>query len=183
MSAYNPHLVAARIIQDAGGELVGRTRLQKVTYLAQLAGFGDDFSFDYHHYGPYSEDLALGMEIAAALGPVLEEERQADWGGRYSIYRLREPTPPADPARAAFLRQAKDIGANELELAATAAYLFAVDGIGRVRPGNPWDETRKRKPQKAGGGRLERAAEAYQRLRELPTPRELPQLPPLTAAA
>jgi uncharacterized protein YwgA len=177
MSPYNPHLVAARIIQDAGGELIGRTRLQKVTYLSQLAGFGDEFSFEYHHYGPYSEDLALGMEIAAELGPVTEEEKQAEWGGRYSIYKLRNPLPPANPLRAAFLRQAKAIDANELELAATAAYLFAVDGIGRTKDGNPWEETRKRKPQKAGDGRLERAARAYDRLRKVPVPRDLPELP------
>ena len=42
MTTREPHKIAARIVQDAGGELVGRTRLQKVTYLAQLAGFGDD---------------------------------------------------------------------------------------------------------------------------------------------
>jgi uncharacterized protein YwgA len=150
-----------------------------VTYLAQLAGFGDEFSFDCHHYGPYSEDLALGIEIAATLGPVQEVKRQTDWGGRYSIYRLRKPASPSNPARAVFLRQAKEIGADELELAATAAYLFAVNGIGRIKPGNPWEETRKRKPQKAGEGRLERAAEAYNRLRKLRTPQQLPKLPPL----
>ena len=38
MSTRNPHLVAARIVQDAGGEVIGRTRIQKITYLAQLAG-------------------------------------------------------------------------------------------------------------------------------------------------
>lgn len=177
MPPYNPHLMAARIIQDAGGELVGRTRLQKVTYLAQLAGFGSDFAFDYHHYGPYSEDLALGMEIAAALGPVREVERQADWGGRYSIYTLREPASPTDPGRATFIQQAKALDANELELAATAAYLFAVDGIGNGKPGNPWVETRRRKPEKSAGGRLERAAKAYEALRNIPTPQPLPELP------
>ena len=86
MPGLEPHLAAARLVRDAGGELVGRTRLQKIAFLMQLAGFGDDFSFEYHHYGPYSEDLAQAMEIAVALGPVKEEERVADWGGRYSIY-------------------------------------------------------------------------------------------------
>ena len=33
MPMLNPDVAAARIIQDAGGELVGRTRLQKVGYL------------------------------------------------------------------------------------------------------------------------------------------------------
>jgi uncharacterized protein len=80
MAMRDPHLIATRIIQDAGGELVGRTRLQKVAYLTQLAGFGDEFEFEYRHCGPFSEDLARGMAIAAAFGQVKEVEREADWG-------------------------------------------------------------------------------------------------------
>jgi uncharacterized protein len=179
MAMRDPHLIATRIVQDAGGELVGRTRLQKVAYLMQLAGFGDAFDFEYRHYGPFSEDLARGMEIAAAFGQVTEVEKQADWGGRYSIYSLNEPERPEDPARAAFVQEAKKIGAIELELAATAAFLFVVEGIGRNQKGNPWDETRRRKPGKAGGGRLERAIVAYEKLRTaVATPDALPALPP-----
>jgi uncharacterized protein len=178
MSPRDPHLAAARIIRDAGGELVGRTRLQKVAYLAQLAGYGHEFDFEYRHYGPFSEDLALGMDIAALLGSVKEEERQAEWGGRYSIYRLPKPAPPANPDRATFIKQAKGIGAIELELAATAAFLFAVEKIGNGRPGNPWQETRKLKPEKARDGRLERAATAYAKLRRIQSPLKLPDLPP-----
>jgi uncharacterized protein len=178
VSRKDLHLAAARVIQDAGRELVGRTRLQKVAYLAQLAGFGHEFDFEYRHYGPFSEDLALGMDIAALLGWVKEEERQAEWGGRYSIYRLRRPVPPENPGRAAFIQKAKNIGAIELELAATSAFLFAVEKIGNGQPGNPWDETRKRKPEKARDGRLERAAADYAKLRRIRTPVELPNLPP-----
>jgi hypothetical protein len=174
----NPHLVAARIVQDAGGEVVGRTRIQKITYLAQLAGFPAEFAFEYRHYGPFSEDLATGLQIASALGPLKEEERPTDWGGHYSIYRLRTPAGPANAGRAAFLDRAKTIGAIELELAATAAFLFAEEGIGRTRPGNPWHETRDRKPQKAADGRLDRASSAYVDLRRLATPVPLPELPP-----
>lgn len=179
MATRDPHHLATRIIQDAGGELIGRTRLQKVAYLMQLAGFGDEFEFEYRHYGPFSEDLARGMAIAAAFGQVEEDEKQADWGGRYSIYRAEPPAHSENPARAAFVKEAKKIGAIELELAATAAFLFAVEGIGRTRDGNPWTETRLRKPGKSGGGRLERAKTAYERLRTaVETPRGLPALPP-----
>jgi uncharacterized protein YwgA len=177
MTTSNPHDAATKIIQDAGGELVGRTRLQKVTYLAQLAGFGREFAFEYRHYGPFSEDLARGMDIAAAFGQVKEVEQQAGWGGRYSIYTLKKSMPPANLERAAFIAKAKAIDANELELAATAAFLYAVEGIGNTKPGNPWDETRKRKPDKARDGRLERAALAYAELRRIKTPHTLPDLP------
>jgi hypothetical protein len=178
MATRNPYLAAARIVQDAGGELVGRTRLQKIAFLLELAGLGDEFSFEYRHYGPYSEELAQAMEVAAALGPVREEERLADWGGRYSIYTLPDgPVGPSDPARIAIVQQAKRIDPVELELAATAAYLFSKEGIGTRGQGNPWQETRRRKPAKAANGRLESAAKAYEELRKVMTVRPLPALP------
>jgi uncharacterized protein len=183
MGSRESHVAAASIVRDAGGELVGRTRLQKIAFLMQLAGFGDDFSFEYHHFGPYSEDLSQAMEIAVALGPVSEEERLADWGGRYSIFRLRERQGDPDPQRADFIRHALRLNPVELELAATAAYLFVFEGIGGKAGGNPWRETRRRKPSKAADGRLERAAQAYEKLRQAPALRPLPQLPALDYAA
>jgi uncharacterized protein YwgA len=81
MSARDRLEVAARLVNEAGGQIVGRTRLQKVAYLTQLAGLGGDFAFEYRHYGPFSEDLASGMEIASGLGLVREEENRAVWGG------------------------------------------------------------------------------------------------------
>ena len=109
MSLKQPHVAAARIVQDAGGELVGRTRLQKVAFLMQLAGFDQSFSFEYRHYGPYSEDLSEAMDIAVLLGPVDEVERVADWGGRYSIYSLTGQVPGVDPDsdRSHFVQEAK----------------------------------------------------------------------------
>ena len=177
MMHRDANLAVAQVVADAGGELVGRTRLQKIVFLSQLAGFGDDFAFEYRHYGPYSEDLAQAMEIAVALGPIVEEERPTDWGGRYSIFSLRGQCPVSDAHRAEFVQQAKRIDAVELELAATAAYLFAVEGIGSAVPGNPWEETRRRKPSKAAGGRLERAVKSYESLRKSNTVRPLPELP------
>lgn len=179
MSSRQPHVIAARIVQDAGGELVGRTRLQKVAFLMQLAGFEDAFSFEYRHYGPYSEELSQAMDIAVLLGPVQEVERVADWGGRYSIYSLKAQVSEMDndADRAYFVQQAKQIDAVELELAATAAYLYEVEGIGKIYPGNPWEETARRKPTKVVGGRLVKAAQAYEELRKVKAINPLPELP------
>lgn len=176
MAVREAHLCAARMIDDAGGQLVGRTRLQKVAYLTQLAGFPVGFEFEYRHYGPFSEELATAMEIASGLGLVQEEERRADWGGRYSIYRSQGRTGATDNMRMKFVSAAAKIDAVELELAATAAFLYAVDGVGRLRPGDPWAETVKLKPEKAIDGRLDRAKAAYNRLRTLTTPVALPQI-------
>ena len=177
LRSRDAHLRAARIICDAGGALVGRTRLQKVSYLTELAGFPGGFEFEYRHYGPFSDDLASAMEIATGLGLVEEEERRAEWGGRYSIYRSTDRTPPSnDNSQVQFVTAAAKIGAIELELAATAAFLYADEGIGRNRSGDPWAETARRKPDKAGDGRLERAKTAYRRLRALSTPEPLPPI-------
>ena len=173
MAWHNAHLAAARLVDDAGGTLVGRTRLQKVAYLTQLAGFGDELDFEYRHYGPYSDELATGMEIAAGLGFVEEVEQRANWGGKYSIYRSmhRAPAVAPNPDRARFVSAAAQVDALALELAATAAFLFVEEGVG-----DPWEETAKRKPEKAASGRLEGAKRAYAQLRQLSVPSALPDI-------
>ena len=176
MATYDLHERAASIIADAGGELVGRTRLQKVAYLSHLAGFSDDFDFEYRHYGPYSEELADAVHLATGLKLVKEDERRAEWGGRYSVFRTEVVSKFADPARAQFVSAAAKVGPLELELAATAAYLYAVEGFGKNGNGDPWEETARRKPEKAGEGRIERAKAAYRMLRQLKTPKPLPEL-------
>ncbi|MEQ9641611.1 MAG: hypothetical protein RIM84_16420 [Alphaproteobacteria bacterium] len=178
MARYDLHEKAAVLVRDAGGKLVGRTRLQKVAFLTQLAGFPSEFSFEYRHYGPYSEDLAEAMEIAAGLRLVAEEEQKAAWGGRYSIYRTDSPLAQGASShdQEAFIHAAASVGAIELELAATAAYLYAREGIGRITDGDPWEETRRRKPEKAADGRLAKAKRAYGRLRALQTPMPLPAI-------
>lgn len=163
---------AAAIVRDAGGRIVGRTKLQKVAYLLELVGLGAGFQFEYRHYGPYSEDLADAIQTADIFDLVAEEERQADWGGVYSIFTA---TPAAgDRAqgdRAAFAERAAQIGAVALELAATAAYLSDVENCD-----DPWAETARRKPEKASRGQLEEAKKAYRQLQQLRVPHPLPNI-------
>jgi uncharacterized protein len=179
MMARDPHRLAADIVRDAGGTLVGRTRLQKVAYLAQLAGFDIDFPFEYKHFGPYSEALANAMEIASGLGLVHEEEKRADWGAWYSVYSLPANTPIGDAheqLRSIFVTAAAKIGAIELELAATAAFLYDREGVGVNNLDEVWIETARLKPEKAHDNRIERAKSSYQRLRALRTPKPLPAI-------
>ena len=68
------------------------------------------------------------------------------------------------------MQRAAQIGAIELELAATAAFLAEAEHVA-----DPWAETARRKPEKAGNGRLEQAKLAYQRLRA--ETGRLPELP------
>jgi uncharacterized protein len=169
-----PHLVAARLVNEAGGELIGRTRLQKVACLAKLAGLLDTFEFEYRHYGPFSERLATSMDIAAGLGIVEEQDKRAAWGGSYSVYRETGRTPKGDnPMRCQFVTEAAKIGAIQLELAATAAFLHVDEGLDGPKA---WAETARRKPEKAQDGRLGAAQAAYRHLSRLPTPTPLPAI-------
>ncbi|MDQ0469803.1 hypothetical protein [Labrys wisconsinensis] len=159
------------IVRDAGGRVVGRTRLQKIAYLLTVAGLETGLSFTYKHYGPFSENVATGARHAHLLGRLGETEAQASWGGTYSIYDVTAPIPPETPAaRRQLAGLAASADAIELELAATAVFL-ADDGFDR-----PWEETVRRKPEKAGDGRIERAKDLLERLREIDTPIRLPEL-------
>jgi len=162
---------AADIVRDAGGRLVGRTKLQKVAYLLELAGLGAGFQFEYRHYGPYSEDLADAMQMAVAFDLVSEEERMTDWGGTYSIYMSLSPPKSQRDQRTAFAQLAAEVGAVELELAATAAYLKTIEGSR-----DPWEDTKRLKPEKATSLRLSAAKRAYKNLQRLPVPKKLPNL-------
>ena len=169
-----PHEIAARLIDEAGGQLVGRTRLQKVACLASLAGFLKEFPFEYRHYGPFSEKLAGSMEIATGLRIVEEKEERADWGGWYSIYRKTERTPIGhDDDRRKFISGAAEIGPILLELAATAAFLHATEGLSGPEA---WAETARRKPDKADAGRLDLAKRAYKKLLSFKVPQPLPAI-------
>lgn len=152
MTSYDLNERAASIISDAGGELVGRTRLQKVAYLCQLVGFSSDFRFEYRHYGPFSDELADAIKLATGLRIVQEEERKTEWGGWYSVFTSSNAGQSRDVARASFVSAASKIGALELELAATAAFLFDVEGYGKNNANDPWQETSRRKPEKSAGG-------------------------------
>ena len=172
MSKQAPDRVkAAAIVRDSGGRIVGRTKLQKIAYFLELAGLGEGFRFEYRHYGPYSEELADGIQFASAFGLVDEDERPTDWGGVYSIYSATPRAGTPDEGRRKFAMAVAQIDAVELELAATAAYLKAVEGYEE-----PWKETARRKPEKADPSRLRNARQAYRQLQKFVVPRRLPQI-------
>jgi uncharacterized protein YwgA len=148
------------IIADAGGQIVGRTKLQKIAYLLEVAGKGDGFHFDYHHYGPYSEDLTRAASIASMTGDISEKEQSTNWGGFYSIYTTSTSS-QKNGVRQRLVKTAAKANSVVLELAATAVY-FAKNG-----ESDPWKETERRKPDKAEGGRLDEAKILYEDLRDI----------------
>ena len=168
MLTTKPELVA-NIIRDAGCQIIGRTRLQKIAYLLDAVGYGDGFHFSYKHFGPYSERVAASTMTGVLLGHITEEEKEAAWGGIYSIYSVDDqPDDSVPPGRCELARQASKSDTVALELAATAVFLF------REGYKNPWSETTRRKPMKIRNGRLNQARELLAELRMIDVPKPLP---------
>lgn len=159
----------ATIVSDAGGRVVGRTRLQKIAYLLTVTGQEERFAFGYKHYGPYSENLASAARICVLLGQINETEQAASWGGNYSIYTTNLPS-SANVLKQRFAKIAADADAVELELAATAVFL-SNEGYE-----DPWAETIRRKPEKSENGRIGRAKELLRSLSSVQTPVPLPRI-------
>lgn len=165
----DPSMKIASIIADSGGQIVGRTRLQKVAYLLTVAGFETGFSFSYKHYGPFSEELASAARFGSLFGVFSEMEHATSWGGTYSVYTLSKQTPPCE-ARSELAVLAARADAVELELAATAVFL-ALDGFK-----DPWSETERRKPEKASNNRLLGAKALLDQLSRISTPKKFPNI-------
>ncbi|MBP1933974.1 YwgA family protein [Ammoniphilus resinae] len=69
---------------DTLGEIVGRKKLQKMVYISQKLKFDFNQRFQFHFYGPYSEELTVMTEELCELGFI--EENQQD-KGNYSVYQ------------------------------------------------------------------------------------------------
>jgi uncharacterized protein YwgA len=164
-----PTELVTSLVRDAGGKIVGRTRLQKIGYLLEVTGLGAGFPFRYKHYGPYSEELATAARDAGFLGLLTEEEAPTSWGGTYSTYSTPDKSAlGSKDARARIAKLGAEADAVELELAATAAFL-ALSGVP-----DPWQETVKRKPEKSAS--LSGAKRLYSELRRINSPKRLPEI-------
>ena len=163
--------IVAVLLKAAGGQLVGRVRLQKAVYLLDQLGLESGFHYDYHHYGPFSRDLDNAVADAEAFGIVQEKfgHRGVD-GARYSIFELIADDFEV-PERVGQLNEATlesylqtfvETNVTVLELAATANWLAAKEER------DDWQEAlRRRKGPKVESGRFDRAMDI---LREVGLP-------------
>ncbi len=170
----SPEDIVTDMVTLNGGELVGRTRLQKQAYLLDRCGANFGLRFTYHYYGPYCFELAAGVDDARAEGRVNIEEKPGRHGVPYAIFR---PGPEsngehsdclggltADQARD-LLRNMKQVSDAVLELAATIVFLRDEwRYFGKDKGRSPVEETKARKPLKATEKRI---AEALALLRNL----------------
>lgn len=77
----------SHLISALGGTVVGKIRLQKIVYLLDQLGLDSGFDFDYHHYGPYSADLAESVDFNVLVGDLSEEQRRRQSDGvPYAVF-------------------------------------------------------------------------------------------------
>ena len=165
----NPEMVVVNLVALNGGELIGSTRLQKQAYLVHYCGANlDELDFVYHHYGPYSFDLADGCIDAEVAGWITTEEHPRRYGVRYTTYKVTNRSPRGarrnigDLAEADAKRVVDDtnrVSSVALELAATAAFLQRQGIYDDVL-----SELKLRKSHKATHQNLERAQQLLEDL-------------------
>ncbi len=146
--------------------IIGRTRLQKLFYLLELADEGIGFDFTYKYYGPYCEKLSNAVDVACAFGLVTEERKLADWGGVYSIFTISGDVEAGNDnsegrRQLVQLCTKDETGSIPLELAATAAYLSY------NKEENPWQRVERLKWDKAS--KIPQAKELYAEIYKIKT--------------
>lgn len=71
------------------GEIIGRKKLQKMIYIAKKVTFPFQERFQFHFYGPYSEELTLRVEELCNMG-FLDEVKEKKGGYYQYRYSLTE---------------------------------------------------------------------------------------------
>lgn len=85
-------LVLSLLDADEDGRISGRTRLQKLVFLAQKEfddPLGSEFEFYPYHYGPFSKELLDIVEDLEEKGYISEKQVDLPRGEKY-IYDLEE---------------------------------------------------------------------------------------------
>jgi len=148
-----------------GGQVVGKTRLQKLAYLLEVCGMSSGLEFEYHNYGPFSSELAREADFAVGAGMLTVESQTGFHEVPYTVFTTKHPAPArlgqlaAENARQKLSIMQK-YSALDLEIAATLDW-FRDSSSDR---GEINDRVVGLKPVKATPVRLERG---WQLLSEL----------------
>ncbi len=81
----------AKIIHaiETAGEISGRKKLQKIVFIAKKLSFPFKEKYQFHFYGPYSEELTLRVEELCEMG-YLKEVREKRAGYYQYCYSITE---------------------------------------------------------------------------------------------
>jgi uncharacterized protein len=147
------------VLLAADGEIVGKIRTQKIFYLLEQLGMNNQYSYAYHHFGPYSHDLAQAIDANVAFKIIDEKPVSGQFGNTYSVFSFKESPGPVETVgdlKFDFAREKiemmKGVSSVVLELAATIHWLIYKEKIA-----NWSEEIVIRKPQKATEERVRKA--------------------------
>lgn len=86
---FNSLLIPLDLISRAGGEMRGKTRLQKLVFLSQVEFKGEfDFNFDKAPLGPLSYNLLNKVDELTELGLINRSEDKTDFGYKVFKYKI-----------------------------------------------------------------------------------------------
>jgi uncharacterized protein YwgA len=150
--------IVVGIVSLNGGELVGKTRLQKTVYLLENCGLEGEFDFTYHNYGPFSREVEEATEFAVISNRIEQNKKLGNHGIRYFEFISKEEAPNklGNLDGEMIQESLKSMGGYssiELELAATIAFLNN-SGLDRDLVDGKVEEL---KPAKATDEKLQRA--------------------------
>ncbi|MFD6440069.1 YwgA family protein [Peribacillus sp. NPDC060186] len=118
---------------STAGEISGRKKLQKIVYIAKKLSFPFHEKFQFHFYGPYSEELTLRIEELCDMG-YLNEVREKKAGYYQYCYSITEAghdflsiQEVEMPALEACLLDMNEQNARFLELVSTVLYFDTLE--------------------------------------------------------
>ncbi|MCH1626177.1 YwgA family protein [Fredinandcohnia quinoae] len=118
---------------SAAGEIIGRKKLQKMIYIAKKVDYPFYEKYNFHFYGPYSEELTLRVEELCNLGFLNEvkEKKGGYYQYRYSLTETGEQfmshyqldMPPLEEC----MQNLNEQNARFLELVSTVLYFEGLE--------------------------------------------------------
>ncbi|MEC0297110.1 YwgA family protein [Peribacillus frigoritolerans] len=118
---------------STAGEISGRKKLQKIVYIAKKLSFPFHEKFQFHFYGPYSEELTLRIEELCEMG-YLNEVREKKAGYYQYCYSITDAGQDflsiqevEMPALDACLQDMNEQNARFLELVSTVLYFDTLE--------------------------------------------------------
>ena len=158
----------ATIIRDAGGEIIGNTKLHNIAYLLEAAGLDAGFGFKYRHFGTFSQTLHDALRMSCDFGDITKTEKKADWGGSYSTYTVDgKPDENVSAERLEIAQKLAKVDSVVLLLAASAVFLSREEGYE-----DPWAELKERK-QVISNAKFEQSMDLITQLKKIHTPNSL----------
>lgn len=110
------------------GEVIGRKKLQKIIYIAKKMNFPFYEKYNFHFFGPYSEELTLRIEELCNLGFVSEikEKKSGYYQYRYTLtdegMKFLQLYEREVPSLDGFIEKMNDQSSRFLELVSTVLY-------------------------------------------------------------